>query len=418
MKDDSVHVFLTTDLFYPDLAGAMMRFFRYGPGMEERGINFHVITLKHMPELAEEEEVNGIRIHRFSPPPGLSLQENRDCLFKQAYLHAMAIIREGGRAILQPTASWISRRMAFTMFVGRMRGLSVVHQPTMAPEWHLPRARLSRLRLRFCIGIMLAPMNKIVFLSREMGRLYEDCWPLRSSRVRVIPNGVDLSRFRPLRDGKERRDLRRDLGFFENQKIILFVGGIMARKGVDILLAAWEKVHCEHPDAKLVILGSGADRASHQRPEYKSSLEAYLRRVEDLHLRLPVPESVVFLGEVDDPAPYYRMADLFAFPSRHEGLPNAVFEAMASGLPCLVARFGGVPANGEELGFFGRHHLSLGHDAEEWGAELRRLLHNEEAGRLRKLGQEAYEWIEKHHELSSVLDQWASLYRELTNNST
>ena len=118
------------------------------------------------------------------------------------------------------------------------------------------------------------------------------------------------------------------------------------------------------------------------------------------------------MGEVDDPAPYYKMADVFAFPSHREGLPNAVLEAMATGLPCLVAEFDGIPQDGEELGRSGQHHLRLGHDEDEWAQGLVSILTNDSATQRRTLGQQARIWIETHHDLSNVLDQWAQLYHE------
>ena len=125
--------------------------------------------------------------------------------------------------------------------------------------------------------------------------------------------------------------------------------------------------------------------------------------------QLTHPASVRFLGEVGDPAPLYRLADLFAFPSRREGLPNAVLEAMASGLPSLVARFDGMPLDGKELGHHGRHNLALGHDPAEWSTRLIELLAAPREKR-NALGADARTWMEQHHPLPQILDTWANLY--------
>ena len=124
-----------------------------------------------------------------------------------------------------------------------------------------------------------------------------------------------------------------------------------------------------------------------------------------------------FLGESADPAPSYRCADLFVFPSRREGLPNVVLEAMASGLPCLVARFEGMPADGEAFGHDGVHFRSMSHESDEWarvvnewfavGPEVRQ-----------KTGAAARVWIEQTNNLTTVLDDWAELYRSVASPSS
>jgi mannosyltransferase len=109
---------------------------------------------------------------------------------------------------------------------------------------------------------------------------------------------------------------------------------------IDILLEAWNAVSTHHPDAVLAIVGSLAGRISHERAGFRRELEDYVQRIDALRAQLAHPASVRFLGEVDDPAPLYRLADVFAFPSRREGLPNAVLEAMASGTAVVATTTG------------------------------------------------------------------------------
>lgn len=385
-----------------------MRFFRYGPGLAERGIQPHVVTLHHKPGLADEETVNGILIHRLHAPGGAPGDRLRPWLLRQALARALEIRRQGGCALLQP--NMLSHPMAPILLRARLQGVPSVFNISIAPEADLHAAPWRRLRQFARMTVMCAPVNRLVFLSHQLRRQYLQRWKVRSSQVAVIPNGVDLNRFRPCADEAEKAAVRGILGFQPHEKVVLFVGGVMERKGVDILLEAWNAVTRSQPDAVLAVVGSHGLRISHDREGYRDRLQDYLGRLENLRSRLEKPESVRFLGEVADPAPCYRAADLFAFPSRREGLPNAVLEAMASALPCLVARFDGMPRDGEELGQTGRHFLSLGHEPAEWAGCVARELGSQPAGPPQTLGRAAREWVESRHNLESILDRWASLY--------
>ncbi len=408
MAASPVHVLLSTELFYPDLPGGLMRFFRYGPGLVERGVQPAVVTLRHRPDLPEQEEINGIRIHRLQAPDARPGDQQRPWLLRQALARALALRRGGGRAVLQP--GMLSHAMMPTLLRARLAGIPSVHNLTLAPESPLKTGGLARWRQQLRMAVMCAPVSRFVFLSRQLSRHYQARWPLRPGQIEVIPNGVDLERFRPAADPAERLELRARHGFGAREKIVLFVGGLMQRKGIDILLEAWNAVCARHPDAVLAIAGSQAGRISHERPGFKQELEDYMQRIDALRAQLTHPASVRFLGEVGDPAPLYRLADLFAFPSRREGLPNAVLEAMASGLPCLVARFDGLPPDGEELGRHGEHFTVLDHSPEEWRTTLAGSLDDAAHEKHLAMGLAARHWLSRHHDVRDVLERWTDLY--------
>jgi glycosyltransferase involved in cell wall biosynthesis len=137
-------------------------------------------------------------------------------------------------------------------------------------------------------------------------------------RIARIPNGVDADRFCPADDAR-RRALRRKLQI-EGRLVGLFMGRLEPEKRLDCLLDAWPKVRQALPDALLVVAGDGWQRPA---------------------LRARAVPGVRFVGVVDDPVPYLQAADCFVLPSETEGLPNALLEAMASGLPCVATAIGG-----------------------------------------------------------------------------
>jgi glycosyltransferase involved in cell wall biosynthesis len=105
----------------------------------------------------------------------------------------------------------------------------------------------------------------------------------------------------------------------ERETIILAVGRLVRLKGFDLLLKAFAQLHSAHPTWRLIILGEGPER---------QALEA-LRKELGLvnHFELP--------GQVRNPEAWMARAGLVVQPSRYEGFPNAVLEAMAMGAPVI-----------------------------------------------------------------------------------
>jgi glycosyltransferase involved in cell wall biosynthesis len=134
---------------------------------------------------------------------------------------------------------------------------------------------------------------------------------------------VDVERFTPV-SLAERRELRRNL-HLPDAPLIMFVGRLTVAKGLDILLNAWAQRDAALADARLVLVGDGELR----------------ERLKQQAHSLGLDRSVIFTGSTTDTAQYLRAADAFVLPSRTEGMPVALLEAMACGLPCIATRVGG-----------------------------------------------------------------------------
>ncbi len=141
-----------------------------------------------------------------------------------------------------------------------------------------------------------------------------------------IPNGVDSVRFRPPAAG-ERARLRAQLGWAGDAFVVLFVGLVNPRKRPRWVLDALAPCFAAHPNMQAVFVGP-------QIGTYRDELQ---QRV----VCEGWGRQVVFTGHRTEVEPYYRAADVFVLPSTVEGMPNALLEAMASGLPCLATRISG-----------------------------------------------------------------------------
>jgi glycosyltransferase involved in cell wall biosynthesis len=131
-------------------------------------------------------------------------------------------------------------------------------------------------------------------------------------------NGVDCRRFAPEADKKQARRLA---GLPEDAWVLGTVGRFIATKRYPLLIEAFEILAKQHPQAHLLILGDGG-------PE-KAAVAGLIERS-------PVRSRLHPLGHQSEPASFYQAMDLMVMPSSHEGLANALLEAMASGVPVLA----------------------------------------------------------------------------------
>ncbi len=173
----------------------------------------------------------------------------------------------------------------------------------------------------------VAPLQTVVdelwVPSEHVRRMYLDAG-LDADRVVVVPNGVDLAHYSPDGPAMELEGAGDGLRF-------LFVGGAIARKGIDVLLSAYGEAFAGRDDVSLIVKDFGADGV------YRGGDRAELLRMaagDD-----PAGPRVVHLTETladDQVAALYRACDVLVHPYRGEGFAMPVLEAMACGLPTVV----------------------------------------------------------------------------------
>ncbi|GHT83483.1 glycosyl transferase [Spirochaetia bacterium] len=134
---------------------------------------------------------------------------------------------------------------------------------------------------------------------------------------KIINNGVDTEIFFPL-PMKERKMLRKKLGFSDDGLICIFSGNLIKLKDPVFLISNLKKYFCNKNNNILILLGDG---------KLKKECEKIAAGYNNIHI----------IGHVNNILDYLRIADYFISVSRSEGMPNAVLESMACGLPFLLS---------------------------------------------------------------------------------
>jgi teichuronic acid biosynthesis glycosyltransferase TuaC len=184
----------------------------------------------------------------------------------------------------------------------------------LIPEFLLPRKMMqwAASRADASIGVCAA----LVDVLRD--------WRVSPDRLHVMRNGVDLQRFRPA----PQSEMRAELGV-DGSPLLLSVGYLVERKGHHVAIDALAMLLSTHPEARLIVVGEGAERAN----------------LQNQCDRLGVSGRVTFSGAQPnaDLWRWYSAADVLILASSREGWANVLLESMACGTPVVATRIWGTP---------------------------------------------------------------------------
>ena len=341
-----------------------------------------VLTVRHA-SLPHEETWQGVRIIRV---PALRRRMDRSGLLEQVSFILVGSFWVGRVLKTFPAQvvlaffgvpagpiAWLTNKLHGIPYMVSMRGGDV---PGFRPYDFGTYHRL------------VAPFLRLVW--RQAGSLVANSKGLRelalkfdpSAHIELIPNGVDLDSFVPVeRDWSTPR--------------LLSVGRLVYQKGLD--LAARALANLKDLDWEWVVAGDGSFRLE----------------FEKLCRELGIADRVRLAGwrSREELVQDYMQANLFLFPSRHEGMPNAVLEAMASGLPVVASRIAG----NEELVLPDRTGLLFPSESvADLQAELQDLL--PDAARRKAMGDAGRTRVQEKYGWQGVADQYAVLLSKMLEN--
>lgn len=165
----------------------------------------------------------------------------------------------------------------------------------------------------------LKKIDYIGVLSESKKSEIEKFYKIMPEKIKVIPPGVDILKYKPLRENYEKVTIFKKLKSedFSDKKILLTVCRLVSEKNIDFLLRAIKFIKYEN--FVLFIVGDGPLR-------------------DNLGLlcnKLKINSKVVFWGNRDDVELFYRVSDVFILPSKYEGFGHVYLEALASGVPVI-----------------------------------------------------------------------------------
>lgn len=241
-----------------------------------------------------------------------------------------------------------------------------------------------KLLLKSLAKYTLRRSTKIVALSNDL-KHESVTLGAKSDKIQVIPGGVDTDKFRQ----GDKAKLRAELGLPEGP-IVLFIGGLIELKGVDKLIRVSSSLSRDF-DLNLLIVGDGVERAN---------LENLAKSME--------LEKITFTGWLphNNVPSYTAASDILVLPSRSEGLPNCIQEAMMCGVPAVASNVGGIP----DLIKSGENGYIFEKEAELEGY-LREMLSSSEL--MATMSAKALHYAQEHFALDKLAEQVEELYNSI-----
>ncbi|MFH2202522.1 MAG: glycosyltransferase family 4 protein [Elusimicrobiota bacterium] len=308
-------VVMLTPNFHPYVGGAEKQALELSKALSALGVRVQVLT-RRVRGLRTEDEVSGIPVYRaFACGGGLVnavtfLFSSFIYLLRRSAAYDVIHVHLAGSPAVAACLAGRLLGKRVVVKVGGGRGIGEIAMSRRTPAGRLKLLLLRRMKPRF--------VAVTEDLRREMMEFgFTDA-------VRVVPNGVDIGRYRPAR-ADEKSALRADLEWPAGT-CFLYVGRLAAEKQLDFFLRAFaaamggcaERAFC-------VFAGGGGEQA----------------RLRDVARAQGIADAVLFVPPTDRIERLYAAADVFVLPSVSEGLSNALLEAMAAGLPILGSRVGG-----------------------------------------------------------------------------
>ncbi|MBQ2660892.1 glycosyltransferase [Candidatus Saccharibacteria bacterium] len=294
-------------------------------------------------------------------------------------------------------------------------GLSVVSYarkrkiPVVTTEHNQPEVITEPLKVP---GVLKKPMNALLtayfvnrqgksdFVTMPTEKAIRDLIWSRGRDFKVpvaaVSNGVDLSQFRP---GKVDKGFYRKYNLPENRPVVLYVGRVDPEKSVGSVVEAFKMVLEKIPEAVLVVVGDGVDKA----------------RLEQEAEKLGIGESVKFLGKIMPPDLYemYRVGEVFVTASEIETQGIVLIEAAASGLPLVAVDAGAVSevCRNDENGFLiEKDKIKNSEIVIKISEAVIMILENQ---KLRERFSVNSVKIAEEHDFKKTLDKFMNIYRKV-----
>ena len=235
--------------------------------------------------------------------------------------------------------------------------------------------------------------DKVMAVSETVKREFIEQWT-PENKIAVAHNGIDLDHNQPEKSAKE---VRKEFDLTTRQRIIGQVGRLCRTKGQHILIRAAAVVIKRFRDTVFIIVGEDLEEKG-----------KYREKLENLTEELGIKDHIIFTGYRSDIVDLMNVFDIFALPSRAEGLPVVILEAMAAKKPVITTPVGG----SSEAVIDGKTGTIVPPENPNSLAEAI-IYHLENPGVSREMGQRGYERVKRHFTRKRMVKQTFQIYEEV-----
>lgn len=388
-------VLMVTGAYYPEVSGAGLACRSLIGAAASDDMQFGVVTTAVDRSLPSRSVEDGVEVLRL-PAGGMLTVLTRWLPRLRELIRAVSaadIVHLHGFSRKSYFLGWLARRY---------RKKIIIKMSSLGEDDPQSVQRSGGLRWRFyrTADLYLAPSPALADSYRASS--------LPDSRLRELPNGVDISRFRPA-DAEEKAELRRKLAVPEDGLAVVSLGHFSAEKRLGFLAGVWSRLVCTDGRIHLWLVGENRPGA------YEVDGET-VKQADMAGKREQRPGELAAPGRVNNPDDWLRAADIFVLPSVREGMPNALLEAMSCGLAVVAARLPGITDTvlsygGEEAAGL----LFIPDNDRVLGAAIASLAGSEQLRDL--LGRQARDKIERKYSLELVARRYREIIIELARKS-
>jgi len=402
-KEKKGYIIQTCIRYPPAPGGAETHVQAVAEGLAARNWNVEVFTSDLYKEIPFqrmkrwEGKVNGIEVRRFRAySPGGDFHYVIMPSMLKGFLKAKMELIHGH------SYGYFQNNLA--AFIKKIKKVPFVLTPHFHPEWSMwggeRRRKIRKFYDKVLAKRVLHAVDRIIGVSKHEIQLLKEAVEIDETKVRYIPNGVDLSRFQHLVEknifAEKFKIFKRSDIIPSPEHIILYTGRLASNKGLHILVDAAAEVVEEFPKTLFILVGEDSGM--------KKSLMGQMKEKgvkKHFFLSGHVPDDKTFLSA-------YSLCDVFVLPSEYEAFGIVLLEAMASGKPCVATKVGGVP----EVVVEGETGVLVDYgNAEQLSDALISLLKNEK--KRNEMGKKGRERVFKYFSWHRIVEEIEKVYLEL-----
>jgi glycosyltransferase involved in cell wall biosynthesis len=330
-------VCILTETYYPVVGGGETQARTLACGLIGHGYPVSVVTRRTARSLGRWEVVDDACIRRVGPTGHGQIRKWALIFTTLPALvqlrHAYDVLFVSGFRIIGVPAVLVAKLLGKTVV------LKADSQGEMSGEYFA--AGLKQVGLRSdspVFRVFLAARNAILrradaFVAITDGVAAElDAAGIDPRLVQRIANSVDDRRFRAATESGK-LELRAQLGIDPSDKVVIYTGRLVSYKGLPLLLNVWKDLRAAHPNARLLLVGTGGLDIHNCEEDLKTFV-----------LQHELGDSVSFTGSVEKVEDYLQAADIFVLPSEDDAFPSSLVEAMACRLAVLATPVGAIPS--------------------------------------------------------------------------